>query len=119
MFSNNEEDAVGALWTSLVFQFLLSFCLLEYSGPALQPVPSDFGVSDQVLGRPGRDRQQDLDSGAGKTQSVRHHEEDRCWYSTHEERSQHCQKQVAQFKYIAQNKYTMVTQWTLQMIIST
>lgn len=55
MFSNNEEDAVGAPWNSLVFQFLLSSCLLEYSGPTLQPVPAGYGVPDQVLGRPGRD----------------------------------------------------------------
>lgn len=54
MFSNNEENAVGAPWNSLACQ-CLSSCVLEYSGPALQSVPSGFGVPDQVLGRPGRD----------------------------------------------------------------
>lgn len=55
-------------------------CLLEYSGTALQPVPAGFGVSDQVLGHLGWNWQQDLDSGARKTQSVRHNEADRHRY---------------------------------------
>lgn len=63
-------------------QPLCLFCsgFVEYSGTAPQPVPAGFRVPDRLLGRPGWDWQQDLDSWARKTQPVRHHEEDRHRY---------------------------------------